>query len=82
MGWIIKKKTREEQIELRTSNVFTELMSDVEIEFTELETIQILNNVRRKLSEHLDNKKAGLMEQSVVSSQRAKEIGNALEYME
>ena len=80
MIWF-KKKTREQQIDCRTENVFTVLLENIDFEFTELETIQVLNNVRRKLSEHLSNKKAILMEQSSVNFQKVKEINNAVEYL-
>ena len=79
---LFRKKTREEQIESRTESVFTELLSITEFEFTELETIQIINNVKRKLSEHFNAKKDDLIEQSTNSNQRAKEIKNALEFLE
>lgn len=79
---LFPKKTREQHIETRTENVFTELLSNTTFEFTELETIQVLNNVRRKLLEHLNAKKDELIEQSSNSHQRAKEIKNALDFLE
>ena len=81
MRWF-KKKTREEQIELRSEHVFNELKGKVDFEFTELETIQILNNVRRKLHESLLNKKSYYMEQSVINSQKSTEIGSVIKYIE
>jgi hypothetical protein len=80
MIWF-KKKTREQQVDCRAESVFIELTSRVEFEFTELETIQILNNVRRKLSEHYSNKKAILIEQSSANLQKVQEINNSLEYL-
>lgn len=77
-----RKKTREEHIQKRTESVFAELIGDAEFEFTELETVQIVNNVRRKLSERLVAKKLGFMEQSTTATQKAKEISCALEYIE
>jgi len=50
---LFKKLTRDQEIEKRVNNVFTELTKAVEIEFTELETVQILNSVRRKTVEYL-----------------------------
>jgi len=41
-----RKKTREEQIEKRTESVLAELLSNAEFEFTDLERVQIANNVR------------------------------------
>ena len=81
MIWF-KKKTREEHIQKRTESVFLSLISDVEFEFTELETVQILNNIRRRLSEHLGEKQSEYMEHSVNSSQKAKELENVLNYVE
>lgn len=77
----LKKKTREEQVQSRTESVFAELISEAEFEFTELETVQIINNVRRRLSEHLEAKKDLFNEQSTISQQKAKEILGAIEYL-
>lgn len=79
---IFKKKTREEQVIKRTESVFAELTSESEFEFTDLETVQIINNVRRKLSEHLKNKRAENLEHSVNYNQKAIEINCALEFIE
>lgn len=79
---LFKKKTREEHIQKRTDSVFAELIGEAEFEFTELETVQVLNNVRRRLSEHLESKKSDLIDQSLIKQQKAKEIGQALEYIE
>ena len=79
---LFQKKTREEYIQKRTESVFAELIGEAEFEFTELETVQIVNNVRRRLSDHLEAKKSFLLEQSVISNQKAKEISNAIEYIE
>ena len=78
---VFKKKTREEHIHKRTESVFAELIGDAEFEFTDLETVQIINNVRRRLSEHLEAKKDLLYEQSTISQQKAKEISGAIEYL-
>lgn len=79
---LFKKKTREQQVEDKTEKVFTMLTNDVEFEFTDLETVQILNNVRRKLSCHLQVKKADCLEQAVNYNQKANEIVNALKHIE
>jgi hypothetical protein len=81
MSWF-KKKTREEQMEKRTESVFAELLGNVEFEFTDLETVQIINNVRRRLSERLNEKKSEFMEHSVIYTQKASEVLNALKYIE
>lgn len=81
MSWF-KKKTREQHIQKRTESVFAELIGDAEFEFTDLERVQIMNNVRRNLAEHLRFKQAAYMELSVNNQQSAKEISNAIEYIE
>lgn len=82
MLYIFKKKTREEQIEKRTESTFAELTSSIEFEFTELEIVLIANNLRRKLSDHLKNKRDSNIELSVNHNQKAIEINNALELVE
>ena len=81
INWF-KKKTREEYIEKRTESVLAELLGSAEFEFTELETVQVINNVRRRLSEHLKAKKSDFIDQSLIKQQKAKEIGQALEYID
>lgn len=76
------KKTREEQINHRIDSVFTELTSDVEFEFTELETVQILNEVRRKLHENLIQKRSESISKSLESRQKAKELENVIDYIQ
>jgi hypothetical protein len=77
-----KKKTREQQMEKRVESVLAVLLGNAEFEFTDLERVQIVNNVRRGLADHLKMKQATYIELSVNNSQSAKEIGNALEYIE
>lgn len=77
-----KKKTKEELMQKRALNVLSELTSDIETSFTELELVQILNDVRRKFAEYLENSKSDNISKSVEFQQKAKEIQNALEYLE
>lgn len=79
---IFKKKTREEQVMDKTEKVFALLVNDAEFDFTDLETVQVLNNVRRKLNESLMEKKALLQEQAVSCGQKANEVENVLRYIE
>jgi hypothetical protein len=79
---LFKKKTREEQMEKRTESVLAELLGSAEFEFTDLETVQIINNVRRKLSENFNEKKSAFIEHSVIYTQKASEVVNALKYIE
>lgn len=80
MNWF-KKKTREEQIDKRVESVLAELTSDVEFEFTDLETVQVINAVRRRLYDILESKKDSFYEQSTVASQNANEVISAIEYL-
>lgn len=79
---LFKKKTREEQVQDKTEKVFALLVNDADFEFTDLEVVQIMNNARRRLSGHLQEKKADALEQSVSFNQKASEIENALKYIE
>lgn len=83
---IFKKKPREERIDQevikRTESTFAELTSSIEFEFTELEIVLIANNLRRKLSDHLKNKRDSNIELSVNHKQKASEINSALELIE
>lgn len=79
---LFKKKTREEHIQKRVESVLAELTGEAEFEFTDLELVQIINNVRHGLVERLEAKKGHFMEVSVNNQQSAKEIASALEYLE
>lgn len=79
--WFIKKKSKEQLIEQRVNNVFTELTSEIESSFTELETVQILNDVRRKLDENLGNKESEFMSRIVENNQKLKELKSARDYL-
>lgn len=81
MRWF-RKKTREEMIDCRVDSVFILLTSRVEFQFTELETVQVLNKVRTKLKENLSNKRADAKEQSQLNLKRIVEIDNVLTYIE
>jgi len=79
--WFIKKKSKDQLIEQRVNNVFTELTSEIESSFTELETVQILNDVRRKLDENLGNKESECMSRIVENNQKLKELKSARDYL-
>jgi len=80
MGWF-KKATREQKIEKRVESVFAELTSGVECEFTELETVQILNEVRVKLAQNLENKRQKCISNITENNQNIKELANAIDYL-
>jgi len=74
------EKIREHKMETKANDLMLELLS--QNAFTDLENVQILNSVRRKLSDHLENKKSHFMELSVNSIQKASEIKFALTFLE
>lgn len=78
---LFKKKTREELINKRVENVLTELTSDIECSFTELEQVQILNEVRRRFAEKLEVQKSECLSKSTDLQVKAKEISNAIDYL-
>jgi hypothetical protein len=79
MFW--KKKTREQQIEKRVESVFSELTSTIECEFTDLETVQILNEVRLMLAQNLENKRQKCISNITENNQKLKELKNASDYL-
>ena len=78
---LFRKKTREELINKRVENVLTELTSDIECSFTELEQVQILNEVRRRFAEKLEVQKSECLSKSTDLQVKAKEISNAIDYL-
>lgn len=79
--WFFKAKTKEEQLQQRVEQVYEQLTSEIECEFTELETVQILNEVRRKLAESLENRKQKCISNITENSQKIKELKNASDYL-
>lgn len=79
---IFKKKTRQEHVDKLTESVFSVLVRNTDFEFTDLEKVQALNNVRRKLSEHFESKRSAFMEDSVTASQNAEELKRVINYIE
>lgn len=79
---LFKRKTRIEKIEKRTSDVYEVLTSTIECEFTELETVQILNDVRRLLNKGLNGRKDDCMSIITANQQKINEINEAMTYLE
>lgn len=77
-----KKKTRAEKVQKRVDTVYAELTSTIECEFTELETVQILNDVRRLLNHGLNQRKEDCMSIITANNQKIKEINEAMQYLE
>lgn len=79
---MFRKKTKEQQIEFRINQVFHNLTSDSDFTFTELETVQILNNVKLKLGEHLESIHNDCLQKSKQYHEKADEIKNAMDAFE
>jgi len=80
MGWF-KKMSREQMIEKKIGYVFAELTSIIECEFTELETVQMLNEVRVKLSQNLENKRQKCISNITENNAKLKELKHANDYL-
>ena len=80
MRWF-RKATREEKIQKRVESVFAELTSTIECEFTELETVMIINEVRIKLVKKLENKKQECLNTITIQNGILKEIDIAMSFL-
>lgn len=84
---MFKKKTKEQQIQFRVNEVFTQLLKHYEEgfstkEFTELETVQILNAVKLRTGEYLIAKQNDCLQKSKQYDEKADEIKKALSSIE
>ena len=84
---IFKTPTISEQQEKRANEVLTTLLGSYDSRFTsksftELETVQIINMVRRKLNDKYDTEVSECLERSVNEQQKAKEIKEAIALLE
>ena len=84
---LFKKLTISDQQENRANEVLTTLFGNYDsrfnsLSFTELETVQILNIVRRKLSDKYNKQSIECLERSTMETQKSSEIKMALEYLE
>lgn len=80
MAWF-KKMSREQMIEKKIGYVYAELTSTIECEFTELETVQILNEVRVLLAQNIENKTQKCHSNITENNQKLKELKNASDYL-
>ena len=76
---LFKRKTHEERVLQRTQSVFLELISDTEFEFSDIETVHIINNVKRKLMDHLNQKQIEFKNKSIKYTEKSLEINFAIE---
>lgn len=74
----LRKKTREQLILEKSESVFFNLMYDSNYTFSNIEKVEILNNVRLRLSYDMNCQKRNLMMESVTNNQKAKEITSLL----
>lgn len=84
---LFKTPTISEQQEKRANEVLITLQSTYDSRFktksfTELETVQILNMVRRKLNDKYDTEVSECLERSLNEQQKAKEIKEAIALLE
>jgi len=82
LNYLFPKPTSEQKVNKRTEELFSVLTSKVEYDLSELETVLVINNLRRKLNESLKSKKNQLMSDSIDSSLRAEEVENAIQKIE
>lgn len=80
MFW--KKLTRDQEVEKRLQSVLSVLFSETEIVFTELELVQITNDLRRNLALELNKRKLDCISRSVEQKQKADEIESAINFIE
>lgn len=78
---LFKKATKEEKIKRRVDNTFSELNSDIEFQFSDLETVQILNEIRIKLVKKLENKKQECLNTITIQNGILKEIDIAMSFL-
>ena len=84
---IFKKLTTFEQQEIRANEIVSLLSKSYDsrfnsLSFTELETVQILNIARRKLNDEYEKQRIECLERSIMETQKASEIQEALSYLE
>lgn len=79
---LFKKETPEQRFEKRFNELFSCLIKVEDVPFTELETVQLSNALRRKLHEYLEEKSSHCMEQATHFNQKANEIKQALTFLE
>lgn len=76
------EQKHEQKKEKRVSELLSVLLNDYEETFSELETVQILNDFRRKTAEILKNRKSECLSKSTELQQKASEIQEALNILE
>ena len=90
MLYFNKKKSREELILSRVDSVLDLMFSDLKnesvfkeevFELTELEIVQIANEVRQKLNSKLKNRKNDCMSKATMFSQKSLEIQSAIDLL-
>lgn len=72
-----KKKTDEEKLQHRVDELFLKLICDNDFRFTELEQVQIYNQLGEKIKLYLNDKAVENKSKSIEHEQKANEIFNA-----
>jgi len=83
---IFSKPSIDDSMESRVNDVYIQLVSRhsvgfSDLEFTELEKVQILNEVRRRLNENFKNKHSEYMSKITEYNQKIKELKDAESYL-
>lgn len=81
MRWFFKKATRDEKIQKRVQTVYVELTSKIECEFTGLETVMIINEVRSMLAKSLEIQMQDCLNTTIGQNGKLKEIQIAKDYL-
>jgi len=82
LNYFFPVPTSEQKVNRRTLELFAVLNSQTEYELTDLEKVQVLNNLRRVLNESLTSKKNKLIEDSVNANLSSSEVQNAINHIE
>jgi len=82
LNYLFPVPTSEQKVNKRTEEIFAMLNSQTEYELTDLEKVQVLNNLRRFLNESLTSKKNKLIEDAVNANLSSSEVQNAINHIE
>jgi len=82
LNYFFPKPTSEQKVNRRTLELFAVLNSETEYKLTDLEKVQVLNNLRRVLNESLTSKKNKLIEDAVNANLSSSEVQNAINHIE
>jgi len=82
LKYLFPVPTSEQKVNRRTLELFVVLNSETEYILSDLEKVQVLNNLRRVLNESLTSKKNKLIEDAVNANLSSSEVQNAINHIE